>query len=291
MLARRSIGQRPDEQVTHVLQALADVLDPARSSLTVPQEEAVSALEAHAVVAGGGIGLLTGSHGSGKSLVVARLAAAFEQAGAAVAVVETGLLAFEDLLLELTGQLSGERPRPAAGLRLYDRLAMFKAALVDCAIRRGRRLVAFLDDADSMSPECLAGIATLTHLRSAGSEHVMPILVGTDVLQGNLSPVAATASRVGTLAHVRPLAADEASAYLLQRLDAGGVDASSAFEPQAVAHMHAAGLCTPRRIDSACRTAVRRAFAAGRRVSPEDVAAASASLPGAPLDRGRPFGR
>ena len=94
MLARRAIGQRPDEELGHVLRALADVLDPAGATLTAPQEEAMSTLEAHAVVQGGGLGMLTGAHGSGKSLVVARLASAFEQAGAAVAVVDTGLLEF-----------------------------------------------------------------------------------------------------------------------------------------------------------------------------------------------------
>ena len=235
--------------------------------------------------------MLTGAHGSGKSLVVARLASAFEQSGAAVAIVETGLLEFEDLLLELTGQLAGERPRGSMAPRLYDRLALFKTALLECAIRQGRRLVAFFDDADTMSAQCLAQVAALANLRSAGSEHVMPVLVGTGALRFNVSSVASAASRIGTVAELRLLAADEASGYLVQRLAAGGVDAASTFEPQAIAQLHAAGLRTPRRIDSACRAAARRAFAAGRRVSAGDLTEAAASLPDASTDRGLVFGR
>jgi len=291
MLAKRSIGPRSNELLEQVLHALADVADPARSVLTPPQQEALSALEAHAVVPGGGIGLLAGSHGSGKSLLVARLAPSFEQAGAAVAVVETGLLEFEDLLLELTSQLTGERSRVPASARLYERLALFKAALVDQVIRYGRRLIAFFDDADSMSPECLERLATLTHLRSAGAEHVMPVLVGTDLLRRNLSSAASTASRVGTVAEIRALEPGEASAYLAQRLAATGLEAASAFEPQAIDRLHEMGLRSPRRIDSVCRTAARRAFAADRRVSQEDLAVAAAALPDTLVERSRAFGR
>jgi type II secretory pathway predicted ATPase ExeA len=291
MLARRSIGPQTDEQLERVLRALADVLEPERATFTPPQQEALSAMASHASVQGGGMGLLTGAHGAGKSLLVARLASEFERAGDAVVVVESGLLEFEDLLLELTGQLTSERPPASVGPRLYDRLALFKSALLECAIRQGRRVVAFFDDADSMSAECLARVATLGNLRSAGREHVMPVLVGTGTLRLNLTSVPSAASRIGTVADLRPLAPGEAAGYLLARLAAGGVDPASVLEPQAIEQLHPAGLRTPRRIDSACRAAARGALPEGRRISTQDLVAAGATLPDAPADRGPVFGR
>jgi len=237
--------------------------------------------------------MLTGAHGSGKSLVVARLASAFEQA----ALPSPSSRPACSSSRPATGADRTAGRRAAAHLpsrrRLYDRLALVQGPRwLECAIRQGRRLVVFFrTDADSMSAECLAQVAALANLRSAGSEHVMPVLVGTGALRLNVS-----VRRIGGIEDRHPSPncgssrPDEASGYLAQRLAAGGVDTASTFEPQAIAQLHAGGAAHPATHTTA---RVARPHAArslrGRRVSTGDLTEAAASLPDASIDRGLVF--
>ena len=91
MLARRHITSLPDPDLRAVLLALADTVDPSRWSPTIPQESALAGMESFLSTPGGGLGLLTGDHGTGKSLLVAMLAARAAGSGSTVAVIETGI--------------------------------------------------------------------------------------------------------------------------------------------------------------------------------------------------------
>jgi hypothetical protein len=67
MLARRHITSLPDPDLRAVLLALADTVDPSRWCPTIPQESALAGMESFLSTPGGGLGLLTGDHGTGKS--------------------------------------------------------------------------------------------------------------------------------------------------------------------------------------------------------------------------------
>jgi len=241
---------------------------------------------------GGGMGLLTGDHGTGKSLLLAMLAARAAGSGSTVAIVETGLLGFEDLLLELSSQLAGARQAASGGSSLYDRLALFKSTLVENVIQRGRQLTIFFDDADSIEAQTLARIASLSNLRSAGRDHVTSILVGSDALPGKLGACPSVSSRIGTAVHIEALASQEASQYVTDRLAAGSVDAGAVFETEALERIHAIAGGAARRIDSVCRGASRRALPQRRRITLDDLTAASSALPDAASNRSAvAFGR
>lgn len=292
MMALRSIHGGIPEHLEPVLRALSASVDSSHCDATPPQQEALSILADHVAPPGAGAGLLTGDSGSGKSLLISLLASRLERAGTPVAVVETGLLGFEDLLLELSSQIAGERYESAGRPALYDRFALFKNMLVERVIARGQRLVVFFDDADSLTPDTLSGIASLINLRSAGRDHVVPVLVGSPALPRHLSACPLMASRVTTVAHVRPLLDEEVSGYLKLRLALGGVDPSDVFEPSALNQLHSIAGRTPRRIDSVCRGAARRAIHQRRRASIDDLSATAAALPDGPADlRSTAFGR
>ena len=292
MLARRSINALPNPDLRTVLLALADTVDPSRWCPTVPQESALAGMGSFLSAPGGGMGLLTGGHGTGKSLLVAMLAAQAAASGSAVAVIETGLLGFEDLLLELSSQVAGARQAASGNNGLYDRLALFKNILVENVIQRGRHMTIFFDDADSIDVGTLSRIASLSNLRSAGRDHVTSILVGSDALPGKLGACPSTSSRIGTAVHIDPLAPQEASQYLMDRLAAGRVDAGDVFEAEAMERIHAVAGGAARRIDSVCRGAARAALPQRRRVTLGDLATANGALPNAVVDRNAvAFGR
>jgi len=292
MLARRSINALPDPDLRTVLLALADTVDPSRWCPTLPQESALAGMESFLSTPGGGMGLLTGDHGTGKSLLLAMLAARAAGSGSTVAIVETGLLGFEDLLLELSSQLAGARQAASGGSSLYDRLALFKSTLVENVIQRGRQLTIFFDDADSIEAQTLARIASLSNLRSAGRDHVTSILVGSDALPGKLGACPSVSSRIGTAVHIEALASQEASQYVTDRLAAGSIDAGAVFETEALERIHAIAGGAARRIDSVCRGASRRALPQRRRITLDDLTAASSALPDAASNRSAvAFGR
>ena len=292
MLARRSINALPDPDLRTVLLALADTVDPSRWCPTSPQESALAGMESFLSIPGGGMGLLTGDHGTGKSLLVAMLASRAAGSGSTVAVVETGLLGFEDLLLELSSQLAGARQAASGGSGLYDRLALFKRTLVENVIQRGRQLTIFFDDADSIEAQTLARIASLSNLRSAGRDHVTSILVGSGALPSKLGACPSVSSRIGTAVHIAELTSQEASQYVTDRLAAGSIDAGAVFETEALERIHAIAGGAARRIDSVCRAASRAALPQRRRITLDDLAAASRALPDAASDRSAvAFGR
>jgi general secretion pathway protein A len=292
MLARRHITSLPDPDLRAVLLALADTVDPSRWCPTIPQESALAGMESFLSTPGGGLGLLTGDHGTGKSLLVAMLAARAAGSGSTVAVIETGLLGFEDLLLELSSQLAGARQAASGGSGLYDRLALFKSTLVENVIQRGRQLTIFFDDADSIEAQTLARIASLSNLRSAGRDHVTTILVGSGALPGKLGACPSVSSRIGTAVHIEKLTSQEASQYVTDRLAAGSIDAAAVFETEALDRIHAIAGGAARRIDSVCRGASRAALSQRRRITLDDLTAASRALPDVASDRSAvAFGR
>lgn len=292
MLARRSINAPPDPDLRAVLLALADTVDPSRWCPTMPQASALADMESFLSTPGGGIGLLTGDHGTGKSLLVAMLAARAAGSGSTVAVVETGLLGFEDLLLELSSQLAGARQAASDGSGLYDRLALFKNTLVENVIQRGRQLTIFFDEADSIEAQTLVRIASLSNLRSAGRDHVTSVLIGSSDLPRKIAACPSVSSRIGTAVHVGPLASQEASRYVTDRLAAFSIDAGIVFEAEALERVHAVAGGAARRIDSVCRGASRAALPQRRRITLEDLTAASGALPDAVSDRSAvAFGR
>ena len=64
------------------------------------------------------------------------------------------------------------------------------------------------------------------------------------------------------------------------------------FEPSALNQLHSIAGRTPRRIDSVCRGAARRAIHQRRRASIDDLSATAAALPDGPADlRSTAFGR
>jgi general secretion pathway protein A len=292
MLARRHITSLPDPDLRAVLLALADTVDPSRWCPTIPQESALAGMESFLSTPGGGLGLLTGDHGTGKSLLVAMLAARAAGSGSTVAVIETGLLGFEDLLLELSSQLAGARHAASGGSGLYDRLALFKNTLVETVIQRGRQLTIFFDEADSIETQALARIASLSNLRSAGRDHVTSVLVGSGALPRKLAACPSAASRIGTAVHIEPLTSQQASQYVTDRLAAGSIDAGAVFETDALDRIHAIAGGAARRIDSVCRGASRAALPQRRRINLDDLAAASGALPDVVSDRSAvAFGR
>jgi general secretion pathway protein A len=226
-----------------------------------------------------GCGVLTASPGLGKSLIRAALQQQAPTDRCAVVVAETGLLEFDDLLLEVLSQLRGERLTAEHLPGRYERIAELKAALVSEVVAEGRHLVVLLDDADQASAPTLNAIGALMNLCSDRQTFVVPVFFGQPTLRQALSRLPALRQRVGAQFTLAPLGAGECSGYVEHRLQAAGLAAQRVFDAGLTTRLHLASGGVPRLINALCRHALRHAAERGLAVaSPAGLDAARSLL-------------
>jgi len=202
------------ELLVRAADAFREVRDPGTLGLAAGQQRAVEGLLGLASDGSAGCGLLTAPAGLGKTLVRTSLQRQLAPARCATVVVESGLLDFDDLLLEVLSQLRGERVMPAQLPGRYERLAELKSALVSEVVATGRHLVLLLDDADRASTATLDAVGALMNLSSDRHTFVVPVLFGQPSLRQSLARLPALRQRVG-------------AQFTLQALDAAESRASS----------------------------------------------------------------
>jgi len=279
MLAERSLGNRADVDIRRIVRAFGDTIAVDERSPIASQMAVADQVEELLSSGSEGMALVSGPSGAGKSLLAALLARRAGATGCVPVVVETGLLDFDGLLLEIASQLAGQRQLPSPHWGRYERLALFKQCLIDHVIRTGQRLALFLDDAEMLPRDAMAGIASLCNLRSDGRGHVIPVLFGSPDTSTGLAACRAAASRTGSVLQLTGLAPDEVPRFVIDRLASADIEASRVFELDALSGLHSLTRGLPRLINSACRGAARAALSAGRRVRAGDLADATRRLP------------
>jgi len=279
MLAERRLGDRADVDIRRVVRAFGDTIAVEDRSSIASQSAVADQVEDLLTCGSDGMALVSGPSGAGKSLLAALLASRSPRMSCVPVVVENGLLDFDGLLLEMASQLSGSRQLPAPHWGRYERLALFKQCLIDHVIRTGRRLALFLDDAEMLAPDTMAGVASLCNLRSDGRSHVVPVLFGSPETVSGLAACRPAASRTGSVLQLPGLGPDELPRFVIDRLASVDIEASRVFELDALSNLHALTRGLPRLVNSACRSAARAALTAGRRIRACDLAEACHRLP------------
>jgi len=210
-----------------------------------------------------GCGLLTAPPGLGKSLIRAALQQQAPVDRCAVVVAETGLLEFDDLLLEMLSQLRGERLTSEHLPGRYERIAELKSALVSEVVATGRHLLLLLDDADQVSAPALNAVGSLMNLCSDRQTFVVPVFFGQPSLRQAFSRLPALRQRVGAQFTLAPLGAAECNSYVEHRARNAGLASSRVLDASLAAALHDASGGVPRVINALCRHALQHAAERG----------------------------
>lgn len=257
--------------------AFRETRDPRSMHLHAGVARAVVGLLRVADEGSTGAAMLTGAPGLGKTLVRAALQQRCDASRCAVVAVESGLLDFDDLLLEILSQLRGERLLPQQLPGRYERIAELKSVLATDVAAAGRHVVLLLDEADQYAPDTLQAIGSLLNLSSEQHTFIVPVFFGAPALRQTVARLPSLRQRVSAQYTLSSLHPQESARYLEHRLQLAGLASADVFAPGAVSKLQLAAGGVPRVINSLCRHAIEHAVEQGRpAVSPDCVLAAAA---------------
>jgi len=244
-----------------------------------------------ALDSGGGLVLITGEVGAGKTLAT-RCFLMQRPASCDVAWILNPRQTPQELLLSMLqewGAAPGDIDEPASenwGLkRLVDRLT----ALLLERHAQGRQCLLLIDEAQHLSAEVLEQLRLLTNLETNDRKLLQIVLVGQPELRDLLAQpgLEQVRQRIVARYHLPALSAQDVPRYVEHRLRACGWQGSPGELPFDVAALAQVATLTggiPRWIHLLCDRALLAAYATGRpRVTVEGVRRAWAEVQGEPM--------
>jgi general secretion pathway protein A len=221
------------------------------------------------VDAGGGIVLLTGEIGAGKT-TVCRCFLEQVPAHCQVGYIFNPKLTVQELLLTICEEFripTGDAPDSAK--RLVD--ALNRHLLESHAA--GRNNVLIIDEAQNLSPGVLEQLRLLTNLETNERKLLQIILIGQPELRDMLAApdLEQLAQRVIARYHLDALSVAETAGYVAHRLAVAGLHGPSPFPPRLSDSIHRLSRGIPRRINLLCDRALLGAYALGARQVSRDI--------------------
>lgn len=210
---------------------------------------------------GGGLVLLTGAVGAGKTTVCRCFV---EQLPKSVdlAYVFNPALSVPELLATISDDFGLQVPAGASVKAHVD-------ALNDFLLTRhaeGRSCVLVIDEAQNLAPEVLEQLRLLTNLETDTRKLLQIVLIGQPELRDRLAEPAMeqVAQRVIARYHLEPLAESETPVYVRHRMAVAGLNGALPFDDAALRRIHRLARGVPRRINLLCDRALLGAYAQQR---------------------------
>jgi type II secretory pathway predicted ATPase ExeA len=178
----------------------------------------------------GGLSLITGEVGCGKTMLAAALAERLAGTPQAPIALLTPRLTPVQLLravAELLGLEGAPRVRHALAGALAAHLAALHAA--------GRRPVLLVDEAQLVPKSLLEEIRLLTNYEDRTAKHLHVVLFGQPELRDRVAASPQLDQRISLRYHIEPLDADEVAAYVAHRLSVAGANGRRVFDDGAYA--------------------------------------------------------
>jgi type II secretory pathway predicted ATPase ExeA len=199
----------------------------------------------------GGLSLVTGEIGCGKTMLAHALIDRLAGSPHEVSVLRTPTLSPVQMMLAVAGELGMAKP-PRAKHALVGALGRHLAALHDA----GRRPVLLIDEAQLVRKSLLEEIRLLTNYEDRSHKHLHVVLLGQPELRDRVVREPQIDQRVSLRYHLDPLEGDEVAAYVAHRLRVAGADGRTIFAPDAVAALAARTGGVPRLVNNVATQAL-----------------------------------
>ena len=211
-------------------------------------------------IAGGGLTMLTGEVGLGKTLLC-RYLLRNPPAGVRFAYLLNPDQSYGDLLTSIYEDLTGTLPKDASLGGLQRELPRLLLKLAE----GGERVVVLVDEAHRLSGKVLEGLRLLSNLDTEKDKLMCLLFVGQPELEQKLAARALRplAQRISVRYRLEPLGLRETIRYIRHRLNVADRDQRIRVSSvvMTLAHMLSGGV--PRRINQICDRSLLAAYAKG----------------------------
>jgi general secretion pathway protein A len=238
--------------------------DPRYLYCTPATQEALASL-AYGVQSRGGIAVLTGEVGTGKTTLLHRLQDWLHQNRAATAYLSNTRLN----AAELFDCIMADFAIPCGLQNKSAALIQLSRWLLD-KYRLGETAVLIVDEAQNLSEEVLEEIRLLSNLETATEKLLQIILSGQPELERTLkrTGLRQLRQRITTRCRTLPLSFDETQGYIARRLSIAGANGNPIFAAGAMESVYSYSHGIPRVTNLLCQQALLRAFAERTRPVP-----------------------
>jgi type II secretory pathway predicted ATPase ExeA len=218
-----------------------------------------------------GWGCLSSAPGLGKTLLRTVLHKSLETNRYLGVSIENSLLDFDQLLLEIISQVSGERAYHSDFPDRYSRLAEFKILLTEHVVQSGRHLVVFLDEAQEFEKKTMENLRNLSNICAEQANLMSIILIGDTRLDSTLRGLPALGQRIAVRANLLPLDIEQTGAYVQHRLQVAGSEQPLPFGEEDLQHLHRVSQGIPREINTILKQAINLARHSSKGLSAESL--------------------
>jgi general secretion pathway protein A len=236
--------------------------DPRYLFMTHGHREALAHL-LYGVNSGGGLVLLTGEVGAGKTTVCRYFLEQVPQ-GCNVAYIFNPKLTVNELLQSICDEFHLRIDAQGASVKTYvDALTGYLLA----THAEGQNNVLVIDEAQNLSSDVLEQLRLLTNLETNERKLLQIILIGQPELRAMLDrpDLKQLAQRVIARYHLKALSEQETAGYIRHRLSIAGLKTSPPFQERLAAQIHRLTHGVPRRINLLCDRALLGAYAQDKR--------------------------
>ncbi|MEO6526049.1 MAG: AAA family ATPase [Gemmatimonadaceae bacterium] len=225
--------------------AFANTPDPDFIFRSAAFSEGLARLLHDATEMRGGLSLITGEIGCGKTMLARALASQLAGSPSDVIVLAYSKITPAQMLGVVAREIGVEGP-PRGRLALIEALAVRLAELH----RNARRPVLVVDEAQLASPSLLEEIRLLTNFEDRQDKHLHVVLLGQPELRDRVRKRPQIDQRVSLRFHVEPMENDDVRGYVEHRVRIAGGDAARIFTPDAVDTLTERSAGVPRRVNT-----------------------------------------
>ena len=193
----------------------------------------------------GGLSLITGEIGCGKTVLAQALGAHLAGAPTDVILLSYPKMTPVQLLARLADGLALE-DAPRGKLALVESIGRRLAELH----RNDRRPVLVVDEAQLASPSLLEEIRLLTNFEDRQDKHLHVVLLGQPELRERVRKRPQIDQRVSLRFHVEPMEPEDVRGYVDHRLHVAGGDTARIFPPDAIDVLAQRSGGVPRRLNT-----------------------------------------